>query len=55
MNMVSRILMALSLTGLLAMPASAADYPDKPINMVMAFSAGGSSDVQARIMQKYWN
>ncbi len=32
-----------------------AEYPTKPINMVIAFSAGGSSDVQARIMQKYWN
>ena len=34
--------------------ASAA-YPEKPINMIIAFTAGGSSDVQARIMQKYWN
>jgi len=33
----------------------AAEYPDKPINMIIAFTAGGSSDVQARIMQKYWN
>lgn len=32
-----------------------AEYPEKPINMVIAFTAGGSSDVQARIMQKYWN
>lgn len=32
-----------------------AGYPEKPINMVIAFTAGGSSDVQARIMQKYWN
>ncbi|MDO7785850.1 tripartite tricarboxylate transporter substrate binding protein [Desulforamulus aquiferis] len=31
------------------------NYPEKPINMVIAFTAGGSSDVQARIMQKYWN
>lgn len=31
------------------------DYPTKPIDMVLAFTAGGSSDVQARIMQKYWN
>lgn len=34
---------------------TAANYPDKPINMVIAFTAGGSSDVQARIMQKYWD
>jgi len=35
--------------------ASAASYPDKPISMIISFTAGGSSDVQARIMQKYWN
>ncbi|MCE5226201.1 MAG: tripartite tricarboxylate transporter substrate binding protein, partial [Porphyromonadaceae bacterium] len=34
---------------------TAIDYPTKPVNMIIAFSAGGSSDVQARIMQKYWN
>ncbi|MBP3730297.1 MAG: tripartite tricarboxylate transporter substrate binding protein [Mailhella sp.] len=55
MKMVSRFLMALGLAGMLAMPAAAADYPSKPINMIIAFTAGGSSDVQARIMQKYWN
>ncbi|MDO7788310.1 tripartite tricarboxylate transporter substrate binding protein [Desulforamulus aquiferis] len=30
-------------------------YPEKPVNMIIAFTAGGSSDVQARLMQKYWN
>ena len=39
----------------MATPAFAASYPDKPVNMIIAFTAGGSSDVQARIMQKYWN
>lgn len=34
---------------------AAAKYPEKPVNMIIAFTAGGSSDVQARIMQKYWN
>lgn len=55
MNLVKRVIMALGLVGLMAMPAAAADYPAKPVNMIIAFSAGGSSDVQARIMQKYWN
>ena len=32
-----------------------AAYPEKPVNMIIAFTAGGSSDVQARVMQKYWN
>ncbi len=33
---------------------SFAKYPEKNINMIVAFTAGGSSDTQARIMQKYW-
>ncbi|MCM0754777.1 tripartite tricarboxylate transporter substrate binding protein [Desulfovibrio aminophilus] len=48
------LLFALML-GLCAGPAFAGSYPEKPINMIIAFTAGGSSDVQARIMQKYWN
>lgn len=30
------------------------DFPKKPINLIIAFTAGGSSDVQARIVDKYW-
>lgn len=41
-----------------AQPATATagklDYPTKPITMIIAFTAGGSSDVQARIVEKYW-
>jgi tripartite-type tricarboxylate transporter receptor subunit TctC len=49
-------LVATAVSALLAAgPAAAAGYPDKPINMTIAFTAGGSSDVQARIMQRYWN
>jgi tripartite-type tricarboxylate transporter receptor subunit TctC len=45
----------LSLAIFAAPPAlQAAGYPDKPVNMIIAFTAGGSSDVQARIMEKYW-
>lgn len=32
----------------------AARYPQKPVTMIIAFSAGGPSDVQARIVEKYW-
>lgn len=46
---------ALLVLSLAAAGEASAKYPEKPINMVMAFTAGGSSDVQARIMQKYWN
>jgi len=47
------VLLALLLISSVAGTAFA-EYPDKPINMVIAFTAGGSSDVQARIVQKYW-
>lgn len=33
---------------------ASAKYPTKQVNMVIAFTAGGSSDVQARIVEKYW-
>ena len=49
------MLMALILALALPGAASSAAYPSKSINMIIAFTAGGSSDVQARIMQKYWN
>ncbi|MZP30599.1 tripartite tricarboxylate transporter substrate binding protein [Heliobacterium undosum] len=29
-------------------------YPNKPVSLIIAFTAGGSSDVQARIVEKYW-
>lgn len=30
------------------------DYPTKPLELVVAFSAGGPTDVPARIIAKYW-
>ncbi|MBZ4653449.1 MAG: hypothetical protein JG781_788 [Peptococcaceae bacterium] len=33
---------------------SKAVYPSKPVNMIIAFTAGGSSDVQARVVEKFW-
>jgi tripartite-type tricarboxylate transporter receptor subunit TctC len=48
--MLSRaILMALSLCAL-ASPASAGDYPDHTIRMIVPFAAGGGTDVLARII-----
>src|SRR5207302_11068498 len=36
-----------------AMPAAvAADYPTRPVNLVVAFTPGGPSDVLARILGK---
>ena len=34
-------------------PAWAADYPTKPITMIVAYSAGGGSDLAARTVAKY--
>lgn len=52
---ISGIFLMIFIIGLVSSGNLFAKYPDKSINMIIAFTAGGSSDVQARIMQKYWN
>jgi len=47
---VSKILGALCATTLLAAPAFAQIYPDRQINMVVPFSAGGPTDTVARLV-----
>lgn len=49
------IIIALLMSLWLGAGVALAEFPDKPVNMIMAFTAGGSSDVQARLMQKYWD
>src|SRR5258705_11837335 len=39
----------------LALPASAADYPDRAIKMIVPFAAGGGTDVLARIIAQNLN
>src|SRR5882672_4757475 len=38
-----------------ALPASAADYPDHAIKMIVPFAAGGGTDVLARIIAQNLN
>src|SRR5689334_20249134 len=47
--MLRKLVAALSLVALLA-PARAADYPVRPVTLVVAFTPGGPSDVLARIV-----
>jgi tripartite-type tricarboxylate transporter receptor subunit TctC len=48
------IALALSL-GAIAAPASAADYPDHAIKLVVPFAAGGGTDVLARVIAQNLN
>jgi len=43
---------ALTLALLSASPAVAAAYPDRPINLVVGYSAGGATDILARLIAK---
>lgn len=47
------VLLVLSLVGCGSKKAETV-YPGKPVKMLIAFTAGGSSDVQARIFEKFW-
>ncbi len=45
-------IMAFVLAAFLGLQAQAADYPDKPITVIVPFPPGGSSDVTARLVSK---
>lgn len=47
-----KFLLAAALTALMAAPA-AADYPEKPIEMIVAFAPGGGTDVAARSIARF--
>ncbi len=45
-------IVAFILAALVGLQAQAADYPDKPITVIVPFPPGGSSDVTARLVSK---
>jgi len=51
-EMLRKLAVALSLLVSLLAPARAADYPTRPVTLVVAFTPGGPSDVLARIVGK---
>jgi len=46
----SRLPLALGLASMIVVGANAADYPEKPISLVIPLGAGGSHDLNARVM-----
>src|SRR5688572_23036746 len=47
-----RLLLTIALAVALA-PAARAEYPEKPIEMIVAFAAGGGTDVAARSIASF--
>jgi tripartite-type tricarboxylate transporter receptor subunit TctC len=53
-SLLRRLLPALALSAAAAAPAIAqAAYPEQPIKMIVAYAAGGGTDIIARLMAQY--
>jgi tripartite-type tricarboxylate transporter receptor subunit TctC len=44
-------ILTLACLALIAGPAAAQDYPNKPIRIIVGYSAGGGNDIIVRVMQ----
>ena len=47
------LIIAATLSLLSGMPASAGDYPDRPVKLIVPFAAGGVTDVVARVSAEF--
>jgi len=54
-KMLTRVVLLMLSAWALVLPASAADYPDHAIRMIVPFAAGGGTDVLARIIAQNLN
>src|SRR5271169_6810080 len=46
----ARLLSALAFLSILSSPATAQEWPDHPLHLIVPFPAGGSADVQSRVI-----
>lgn len=51
MNRAPRVLLLATIAALAAVPASAQNYPSRPINMIIPFPPGGNTDIMGRALQ----
>lgn len=48
------LIVTLGLLSFTVLPTQATDYPTEPFNYIVPFSPGGTTDLQARVFEKFW-